>query len=120
MKIIKNYGIWLWMIVLFFLSSIPEEELPEVGFDYFDKLVHLLIYLVLGVLAGYRFGNNVEDTKQTGWRTAFMLGVLYAVFDEIHQLFVPGRMFDIWDIFFDVLGVFAGILIVKSGMNRKQ
>ena len=39
------------------------------------------------------------------------LGFLYAVSDEVHQLFVPGRSFQLFDIFMDTSGVVIGCVI---------
>ena len=53
-------------------------------------------------------------------------GILYALSDEIHQLFVPGRSFQFFDIFMDTCGVTVGIiggiillLIIDSIKKRK-
>ena len=40
-----------------------------------------------------------------------MVGVLYAISDEIHQLFVPGRTGCILDVGIDTLGIITGIII---------
>ena len=42
---------------------------------------------------------------------AFVCTVLYAVTDEIHQLFVEGRACRIFDVFVDSCGALAGIII---------
>lgn len=46
-----------------------------------------------------------------------LFGLLYAVFDESHQIFVPGRGFQILDIFLDTLGVTVGVLITLLAVN---
>ena len=43
---------------------------------------------------------------------AFGFAVLYAVTDEIHQRFVPGRGPSVYDVLFDALGALIGISIV--------
>ncbi len=37
-------------------------------------------------------------------------GILYAVSDEVHQLFVPGRSFQFFDIFMDTCGIAFGCI----------
>lgn len=49
---------------------------------------------------------------------AFLIGVLYAVTDEIHQLFVPGRAGQIRDVLIDACGVFVGIIITCRLRSR--
>jgi VanZ family protein len=45
---------------------------------------------------------------------ALFISVVYAVSDEIHQLFVPGRVFSIKDIIIDSLGSLSSILICSK------
>ena len=53
---------------------------------------------------------------------AFFLSVLYALSDEYHQLFVPGRRFETGDILLDILGAILGILffIQISGHKARR
>ncbi|MBR6903195.1 MAG: VanZ family protein, partial [Clostridia bacterium] len=41
-----------------------------------------------------------------------VLGFLYAISDEVHQLFVPGRACRITDIYIDSCGVLAGVIFL--------
>ena len=52
-------------------------------------------------------------------------GLIYAISDEIHQLFVPGRSFQLFDIFMDMCGVAVGcaggmILLMIIGAVQKK
>ena len=52
-----------------------------------------------------------------------IIGILYAISDEIHQSFTPGRGPKITDVFIDSLGVFFGmavILLIIELINRKN
>ena len=40
--------------------------------------------------------------------------ILYAISDEIHQYFVPGRSAEIRDVLIDVLGANIGILLINK------
>lgn len=42
---------------------------------------------------------------------ALIFGVLYAVFDEAHQLLIPGRTGSLIDVSYDTLGVILGIAL---------
>ena len=46
------------------------------------------------------------------WMPALITGILYALSDEIHQLFVPERAFQILDLCLDSAGVICGALIM--------
>ena len=42
---------------------------------------------------------------------SFLIGSIYGLSDEIHQLFVPYRGFSLFDILADVMGCLLGIMI---------
>ncbi|MCI8394412.1 MAG: VanZ family protein [Bacilli bacterium] len=74
------------------------------------KLAHFGLYFVLGAFA---YWVSPEESKNRKRRIfcAFLLCILYAAFDECHQLFVAGRDGKIMDVFLDGAGSFFGILI---------
>lgn len=47
-----------------------------------------------------------------GWGLAISLVLIYAVVDELHQQFVPGRGFALQDVFGDVAGAIVGVTVV--------
>ena len=72
------------------------------------KCAHFIEYLALGwsllLPATKRFG-------RTGGLYAWIFGSLYAVTDEIHQIFVEGRSCEFSDMLLDSAGVLTGLLI---------
>ena len=75
------------------------------------KIAHFSIYAVMGTLL---MGIMLRTQIKEKWRISITLGagIIYAIFDEIHQAFSPGRTPKITDIYIDMLGVILGILIV--------
>ena len=57
--------------------------------------------------------NQYEYPKEN-WRMilSILLGMLYAISDEIHQGFSPGRSPRIADVYIDTLGVILGTLLI--------
>jgi VanZ family protein len=47
-----------------------------------------------------------------------LLGGFYAVLDEIHQAFVPGRTADVYDALADVIGVLIVVNIYRFFKNK--
>ena len=76
------------MAVIFLFSSRSANELPY--FDWADQLVkksgHAVGYGLLAYSYLYALG---ENRKRYG--LAWMFSILFAITDEIHQSFVPGR-----------------------------
>lgn len=99
----------LGMAALFYSSSLPGDEISLPPFPYSDKAVHFAAYAVLGFLIAWRKGlRGHRADVRTDW-LGIAAGMLYGVCDEIHQLFVPLRMFDYSDMAADFLGVAVGV-----------
>lgn len=98
----------LVMLVIFVFSSIPSEEMPDLG--HYDLSVkkggHMLGYALLA--QAYLWGLGKERPKAV--LLAWLLAVIYAITDEIHQAFVPGRGPWVVDVVIDALGAFLGLL----------
>ena len=77
------------------------------------KSAHCLEYAVLGILlTGFFAMPPGTRTSPGSWiRRAWLTGTLYAVTDEIHQIFVAGRSCQITDVMIDSGGVLLGILL---------
>ena len=92
-----------WAGLIFTLSSIPDLGTGLGDWDLLlRKLAHAAEFAVLGVL----FLRAVERPV-----LAFLLASAYAVSDEIHQIFVPGRLGSPLDVLIDVAGVAVGIAL---------
>lgn len=129
MKIAYKYLlIIIWMIVIFLLSnevsntssgrsgaivdilanslhvSLPQEILTFLT----RKAAHIIAYFILGVLAF-----NVVRTYGLSTKCAILLSILfaltYAISDEIHQLFVPGRSGEVRDVLIDTCASAVGV-----------
>ncbi|QCX34380.1 VanZ family protein [Caloramator sp. E03] len=66
------------------------------------------VYLVLGILLLNALRRNDVIRNNS---IVILICVLYAISDEFHQVFVPGRGPNIRDVFIDSTGTLVGILI---------
>lgn len=111
----------LWVGVLFWESSVPGDPLKPLPFANFDKLVHLVIYSVLGFLLAMSL---VKDWKAKSLYWIFFISViaasLYGVSDEYHQSFVPFRSCDIWDWTADTIGASAGAFLYLALLPKRK
>ena len=74
------------------------------------KSAHFIAYMILGIiliLLLLQF-NNINKKPQI----ALLLCVVYAISDEFHQFFVPGRACQARDVAIDSLGSLTGIVLV--------
>lgn len=78
------------------------------------KLAHVSIYFILYLLTFNSFKRfNVS-------KYAFYFCLLYAVSDEIHQLFIVNRSCELRDILIDTTGITLAYLITKKIRKRKE
>jgi VanZ family protein len=83
------------------------------------KTAHMTEYAVLGfLLVGAWTGKRFRSCRLTA-ACAFATAVLYAVSDEIHQYFVPGRACRLYDVGFDSAGALIGVVIGVICFRRK-
>ncbi len=96
------------MGVIFGFSSIPSREMPSFG--VWDLIVkkggHMLGYALLALAFWFALG-----FKSSRWWLALILAVVYALSDEFHQSFVPGRNASLVDaLLVDGAGAGLGLL----------
>ena len=92
-----------WAGLIFTLSSIPDLGTGLGGWDLvLRKLAHAAEFAVLGLLL-------VRALRRP--LLAFWLGTVYAVTDELHQSFVPGRVGSPLDVAIDAAGVAVGVAV---------
>ncbi len=75
------------------------------------KLAHFSLYTLVGILSMSLMSTyKIKQIKRIGFSLG--IGVLYAISDEFHQSFVPGRGPMVSDVFIDTFGVVFGMLII--------
>jgi len=94
------------------LSKPQQIELLQRISHFVRKTAHFLEYFILGALA-FWVATMFERIKLFGQSViAFAICVVYAVSDEIHQYFVPGRACRFGDVLIDSFGSFLAIIII--------
>ena len=109
-------NLWLpviaYMAMIFGLSSLSELPSPPAGLSFYGA--HVVTYTGLGALTARATGKGARDVSWRAVLAAFVISSLYGVSDEYHQLFVPGRTFDVLDILADAIGSAAGASAVGA------
>lgn len=72
------------------------------------KGAHMTEYAVLGILVFFSWNSLKYGIKRTALYS-WMITVLYAASDEVHQLFVPGRSGQVTDVLIDSVGAAIGV-----------
>lgn len=103
----------LWMGLIFSLSAQPNLRVaPDPVWDLvIRKIGHFGVYAVLGVLLWMALEGRTPATSRS-FALAALITAAYAVSDEFHQGFVPGRGPSVLDVAIDVAGASFGLGLV--------
>lgn len=130
-KLLILLAVVFWMAIIFKLSAQPGEQSNVLSgkvtnlfvslvnvvdadanvltLNYFiRKCAHFVAYLVLGIIALFAVRRVGYDGRK-GLGIAFGICASYAIADEIHQAFVPGRTPKLLDVLIDSSGAAVGI-----------
>ena len=110
----------IYGLIIFVQSSLPaSEHIPE--FDFSDKLLHAMVYAVLGMLL-YRAFNSMPKRPTTAGKAlwSIFLTALYGASDEVHQYFVPSRFAELSDFAADAIGGILGVLVAVVLHKNRQ
>jgi VanZ family protein len=110
----------LYCAVIFLQSAFPTPgNLP--GIPGMDKLAHLLIYLLLGLLFSRAYGLTFPRlTVRSLLALAWLSTALYGASDELHQFFVAARSADFIDWLADAAGGVLGGVIYRWLVMRRS
>jgi VanZ family protein len=102
-----------WALAIFTLSSQPGD--PAGGGARlrlsWEKVAHFVEFALLAV--GTANALTVSGTRSRRFWWTFVLCALYAVTDELHQVTVPHRNPEVFDVIIDMAGASAGYLAYR-------
>jgi VanZ family protein len=125
----------IWVTVIFFASANPDpyKALPyrwiEPCFsasssypscaELVGRVLHISEYAVLALLTARAMFQH-ENVTLANLVLVLGLTELYALSDEIHQLFVPGRSFQLMDLGLDLFGGVIGLIIYRRIRAKRR
>lgn len=112
-KLIKFIPSFLWMLVIFYFSSRSTTGIGtnETNRFLILKSFHLIEYAFLAFLLSFVFLKK---------KYIIFISYLYAISDEIHQSFTPGRTSRFRDTLIDLIGIFIGVFIFQKIISFKS
>jgi VanZ family protein len=104
-----RYLLIFWLLTIIIVSSIPSiptlkihTSKSEIRLDY---LIHFCEY---GILAGMAFLTFVSSEFRMAGKRFLLISaslILFAILDEYHQKLIPGRAFNLKDIYSNIAGI---------------
>lgn len=115
----QDSGYWIDVVIRFFVPGFHqfsrEEQagLRDLLSLLIRKAAHMTEFGILGVL--------LYQSRES-FCFAGILSVCYAISDEVHQIFVPGRAGRATDVLIDSIGIGIGLLFIflLKGKKRKE
>lgn len=126
----------VWVFIIFLLSNesadgssarsdMIVEILQSLGMSgsaealsaFVRKTAHMMMYAVLGVLVVWAFVAIRRVAVGVIARSLLIICV-FAVSDELHQMFIPGRSAEIRDVIIDMVGATIGVGIAGWLLTR--
>ncbi len=111
-----------WMALIWTLSAQPE-LLVLVSSQLRDMLAWVAHFSEFAALAAFLWLALRKSTglsAQTRLAAAFFGAALFAVTDELHQAFVPGRTPDVRDLVVDLAGILVALALIRWLAARRK
>jgi VanZ family protein len=125
----SRFGNWQWWVPLLiyalFIFSLSDRAYPDAQPIFSTKVFHPIEYLVLGAFISLALLPALWEKGLPAFSArVFLLGVLFAASDELHQAFIPGRVPSLTDVlFWDLMGIalaWAAILMADRLLHSSD
>ena len=133
-KLISWIPVFVWMALIFYLSHQPASSSNELSTGVMDVFIHTITTVIpidfdLGIfhhfirksahffayfMLGLLVINALKRHVSIKWKfvaLSLIICILYAISDEVHQLFILGRSGEMRDVFIDSTGSATGIAV---------
>ena len=102
----SNESMFITDFIAKLLFENPSEKTLYIIEVIIRKVAHITEFAILSILYCFVFNSFGYNIRTTIWTVMFVF--IYALSDEIHQYFVPGRACRLYDIVIDTVGGFLG------------
>ncbi len=112
-------------VFIFFISSLSFKTAPVGGYGWRTTVYHFYVFFFLSVFLLISIIKGKTKKKNLVF-LVIILAIVYGITDEIHQIFVPGRTFAIYDILINCAGIlfatylYSLILLGKRIKNKNN
>ena len=113
----------LYALFILFLTSYPKLEIPDVGFSWDDKIYHFGAYGIFGLLLARATTQYSPEKWRKGIFIASCIGIVFGIFDELHQSVIPGRYTELADLAADISGILSAqvtFLLLANYFSKKS
>ena len=118
----SKYFFIAWMLIIITVSSIPKLPVMKIetekGIIRLDYLIHFCVYGSLAFLAFMTYAGRSFRLSLKKYLIITIGLILFALADEFHQKLIPGRAFNLKDIYSNIAGIVAGLVFCVVVFRR--
>lgn len=98
---------WMFFVAVSVLSVLPIPVSTNSSLPHVDKLAHFGTFFLLSILLlfAYKLGRP--------FLTTVLVMALFGLGIEVLHLYVPGRVFSLYDFAADILGIIAALIVFR-------
>lgn len=113
---------WLWILFIAIVSSLPNIPTQEINIwdepFRLDYLEHFgVFYILSAIYVAWKADKKSIFSFRKHFSSLLLLGI-FAILDEIHQIWIPGRAYNPLDLIYNLLGLIAGIFLTKFALTK--
>ena len=105
---------WLLAISVLVLSCLPGNDLATFTIQNLDKVAHFFTFFLLSVLLLFAY------TFSKPFLVTLLLMTLFGLAIELLHLYIPNRVFSVYDFAANILGILAALVVFKLMIRRLQ
>ena len=104
---IYKIAFYVWIVFILISTSYPRISISDEHIIGLDKLAHIFLYFIFAFL--FLKKQSIITLKHL--KHLIIMSFLIPLGDELHQLFIPGRNFSLYDIVADIIGFYIIISV---------
>ena len=112
-------GAILWALLILVLTLTPSSSLPDTSLFSYDKIGHIVIFLVLSYLFTSGLNANKPSKLKANILTSISLTMIYGIIIEVSQAFIPERGMEFLDLVANCSGSILGISMFYVSIKNK-
>jgi len=109
-----RYFLVAWVLTIIIISSVASLPTLRIHTQKSDiRLDYLIHFCEYGLLAGLAFLTFTGSEFRLSSKKIILITltlILFAVLDEWHQILIPGRAFNLKDIYSNIAGIFGALV----------
>ena len=119
-KIKKIYLLSSWTIFVFILIAWPMRDFDGTVITFYDKFVHAILFGVFYYFLFLFLKEKGTLSQSKIYLLSFFSAVLYSLFSEFLQKYIPGRTVSEYDFIAGVAGIFLALIVTYVQFKKYE